>query len=185
MNIPSPKEFVNTFYKDIFQLLSKKFSRIGTKRPKNFREEVLRVYRQTDRSITVFEEIAHSTCLPLEEILLLLESSVEVVHKIYMDNSKLQGRKEEILRKRLYEEHTRSHEMSHTLSKQAGAIKYKERIISNQNRTINQIRKKKEETRNKKENTPKNIKKGSRSQKKKRSELILEILILIEDQDDK
>ncbi|RGB39209.1 hypothetical protein C1646_690415 [Rhizophagus diaphanus] len=146
MNILSPKEFVNTFYKDIFQLLSKKFSRIGTKRPKNFREEVLRVYRQTDRSIIVFEEIAHSTCLPLKEILLLLESSVKVAHKIYMDNSKLQGRKEEILQKRL---------------------------------------KKKEETRNKKENTPKNTKKGSRSQKKKRSEPILKIPILIENQDDK
>ncbi|RGB36260.1 hypothetical protein C1646_697558, partial [Rhizophagus diaphanus] len=152
MNILSPKEFVNTFYKDIFQLLSKKFSRIGTKKPRNFREEVLRVYRQTDRSIKVFEDIAHSTCLPLEEILLLLESSVEVAYKIYMDNSKLQGKKEEILQKRLNEEHTW---------------------------------KNKEETGNKKENMPKITKKGSHSQKKKRSEPILEILILIEDQDDK
>ncbi|RGB40039.1 hypothetical protein C1646_688728 [Rhizophagus diaphanus] len=185
MNILSPKEFVNTFYKDIFQLLSKKFSRIGTKRPRNFREEVLRVYRQTDRSIKVFEDIAHSICLPLEEILLLLESSVKVAHKIYMDNSKLQGRKEEILRKRLNEEHTWSREMSHTLSKQAGAIKNKERIIVNQNRTIDQIRKEKEKNGNTTENTPKKPKKGSQSQKKERSEPILEIPMLIEDQDNK
>ncbi|PKY43468.1 hypothetical protein RhiirA4_466278 [Rhizophagus irregularis] len=39
MNIISPKEFVNTFYKDIFNLLSEKFTKIGIRRPRAFREE--------------------------------------------------------------------------------------------------------------------------------------------------
>ncbi|CAG8760107.1 609_t:CDS:2, partial [Rhizophagus irregularis] len=69
-----------------------KFVRLGTKRAKVFEEDVLRVYRQTDKSIKVFETIVHVICLPVAEIMLLLESSMEVAHKIYMDNTKLQGR---------------------------------------------------------------------------------------------
>ncbi|CAB4441059.1 unnamed protein product [Rhizophagus irregularis] len=147
MNIISPKEFVNTFYKDIFNLLSEKFTRIGTRRPNVFREDVLRVFKQTDKSIKVFNTIAQVTSLPVEELILLLESSVEVAHKIYMDNTKLQGRTYEILRTKANENHSQSREFSNTLSKQAGVIKRQERIISQKNEQIKKFSQEAEKTR--------------------------------------
>ncbi|PKY55101.1 hypothetical protein RhiirA4_427259 [Rhizophagus irregularis] len=174
MNIISPKEFVNTFYKDIFNLLSEKFTRIGTRRPNVFREDVLRVFKQTDKSIKVFNTIAQVTSLPVEELILLLESSVEVAHKIYMDNTKLQGRTYEILRTKANENHSQSREFSNTLSKQAGVIKRQERIISQKNEQIKKFSQEAEKTRselkkvksdnNKEPDQQKNSKKADRHQ---------------------
>jgi hypothetical protein len=83
MNIFSPKEFVNTFYKDIFNLLSEKFDKIGTRRPRVFREEVLRVFGQMDKSIKVFEMIAHVTSLPVEEVIIPREQRGSCSQNIY------------------------------------------------------------------------------------------------------
>ncbi|PKY50739.1 hypothetical protein RhiirA4_531170 [Rhizophagus irregularis] len=190
MNIISPREFVNTFYKDIFNLLSKKFTKIGTRRPRVFREEVLQVFRQTDSSIKVFETIAHVTSLPVEEVILLLESSVEVAHKIYVDNTKLQGQTYEILREKANENHSQSREYSNTLSKQAGMIKRQERIISQKNEQIRQISQEAEKTRlelkkvksgnNKEPDQQKKPKKSRSASNRRKREEILEIPVLPE-----
>lgn len=174
----SLKEFVNTFYKDIYRLLSEKFKRIGTRKKKVFEEQVERVFRQTAKSRKVFETIANETCLPECEIMLLLECSVEVTHKIYMDNAKLQGKKREILRKNLHEEHTRSREKSNTISKKESVIKKQERIVKQLNRTIDQIRQDKKTGRNKENDQQKKPKKG-RSSNGKKWEEILEIPVLL------
>ncbi|PKY56435.1 hypothetical protein RhiirA4_507245 [Rhizophagus irregularis] len=190
MNIISPKEFINTFYKDIFNLLSEKFTRIGTRRQSVFREEVLRVFRQTDKSIKVFNTLAQVTSLPVEELILLLESSVEVAHKIYMDNTKLQGRTYEILRTKVNENHSQSREFSNTLTKQAGVIKRQERIISQKNEQIKKFSQEAEKTRselkkaksgnNKEPDQQKNSNKSKSTSNRRKRENILEIPVLPE-----
>ncbi|PKY62418.1 hypothetical protein RhiirA4_450006, partial [Rhizophagus irregularis] len=186
MDTFSPKEFVNTFYKDIFHLLSEKFSRIGTRKAKYFEEDVRRVFRQTTKSIKVFESLARVTCLPEAEIMLLLESSVEVAHKIYMDNMKLKGKESEILRRKLNEERTRSRETN----RKGNEEKNQERMISQKNEQIRKISQELEKTsselkkvkagRNKENDHQNNSKKGRSSSIKKKREEILEIPVLPE-----
>jgi hypothetical protein len=84
----SPREFVNTFYKDISQFLSKNFHRIGTKNKHVFRQNVLNVFPQTKKSLKVFGDLARTTGVEEEVLMLLLESSIEAAHKIYIDNIK-------------------------------------------------------------------------------------------------
>jgi hypothetical protein len=54
----SPKEFINTFYRDISQFLSKNFHKIGTKNKYVFRQNVLNVFSQTKKSLKVFGDLA-------------------------------------------------------------------------------------------------------------------------------
>jgi hypothetical protein len=77
----SPKEFVNTFYKDISQFLSKNFYKIGTRNKHVFRQKVLDIFPQTKKSFRVFEQIARTTGVEEEVLMLLLESSIEAAHK--------------------------------------------------------------------------------------------------------
>jgi hypothetical protein len=84
----SPREFVNTFYKDISKFLSKNFHKIGTKTKYAFRQNVLNIFPQTKKSLKVFGNLARTTGVEEEVLMLLLESSIEAAHKIYIDNIK-------------------------------------------------------------------------------------------------
>ncbi|CAB4410394.1 unnamed protein product [Rhizophagus irregularis] len=118
--------------------------------------------------------------------MLLLESSVEVAHKIYMDNMKLKGKESEILRRKLNEERTRSRETN----RKGNEEKNQERMISQKNEQIRKISQELEKTsselkkvkagRNKENDHQNNSKKGRSSSIKKKREEILEIPVLPE-----
>ncbi|CAG8721725.1 13657_t:CDS:1, partial [Rhizophagus irregularis] len=70
------------------------------KKPTHIQENVERVFKQTTMSRKVFDTITQEINIPVETIMLLLESSVEVAHKIYVDNMKCIGRENEKLQGR-------------------------------------------------------------------------------------
>jgi hypothetical protein len=107
-----------------------------------------------------------------------------------MDNTKLQGKNQEILQKKLSEGHTRSRDISNTISKQAGRIKSQERIISQKNEQIRKISQEAEKMRselkkvksgnNKETDQQKKSKKSRSASNRRKREEILEIPVLPE-----
>lgn len=70
MDLISPKEFINTFYKDISKFLSKNFNKIGKSKRHVVQENVEQVFKQTTKSKKVFDTIAQEINMPVETITL-------------------------------------------------------------------------------------------------------------------
>jgi hypothetical protein len=122
----SPREFVNTFYKDISQFLSKNFHKIGTKSKYIFKQNVLSVFPQTKKSLKVFRDLAQTTGVEEEVLMLLLESSIEATHKIYIDNIKRLNKTNKKLQHTVKMNKKESHDVRHKLIKKEEVVKSKE-----------------------------------------------------------
>jgi hypothetical protein len=122
----SPREFVNTFYKDISQFLSKNFRRIGTKNKYAFRQNVLNIFPQIKKSLKVFGNLARITGVEEEVLMLLLESSIEAAHKIYIDNIKRLSKMNEKLQHTVRMNEQESRDVRHKLIKKEEVVKSKE-----------------------------------------------------------
>jgi hypothetical protein len=170
----SPKEFVNTFYKDVSQFLSKKFHKIGKKNKHVFRQTVMNVFLQTKKSFKVFEDLAHITGIEEEVLILLLESSIEAAHKIYIDNIKRLSKVNEKLRHTMRISEKESRDVRYKLTKKEEVVKSKERIVVSLENKLRQIKKEKDGVSNKLAETKKLIEKGKWSQNKKKDQQIAE-----------
>jgi hypothetical protein len=134
----------------------------------------------------MFEDLAHITGVEEEVLILLLESSVETAHKIYIDNMKRLNRTNEKLQYAMRINERKSYDARHKLPKKEEVLKSKERIVVSLENKLHQIKKEKDGVTNKLADTKKKIKNGnkkSQSQKKKEKLAIAEIPILIDDQE--
>jgi hypothetical protein len=158
----SPKEFINTFYKDISQFLSKNFYKIGIKQKNIFRQNVLKIFSQTKKSTKMFEDLALITGVEEEVLILLLESSVETAHKIYIDNIKCLNKMNEKLHHAVRMNKRESRDARHKLTKKEEMLKSKERIVVGLENKLCQIKKEKNGVANKLAETKKKIKNGNK-----------------------
>jgi hypothetical protein len=119
--------------------------------------------------------------------MLLLESSVEAAHKIYIDNIKRLDRTNEKLRHTVRRHERESRDVRQRLMKKEDLLKAKERIVDGLEKKLHQKNKEKNDV-TKKPASIKNLDKEgnskSQSRKKKEKSKITEIPILVEDQED-
>lgn len=91
------------------------------------------MFKQTEKSRQVFDHLGYQMDLAPEVFMLLLESSTEIAHKIYVDNMRCLGRDIGKLRSWLWESQKESREFGKIVSKKEVELK---RIINQLHDTI-------------------------------------------------
>jgi hypothetical protein len=120
----------------------------------------LNIFPQTKKSLRVFEDLTRTTGVKEEVLMLLLESSIEAAHKIYIDNIKRLNKTNEKLRYTVRKNERESHDARQMLTKKKNLLKAKEQIVASLENKLRQTKKEKAEVTTKLAETKKTDKQG-------------------------